>query len=155
MTYENPWLFNGEPFDDCSDYAGFVYLIIDNTTRKRYIGKKFFWTHRKVKGKRGKVTSESAWKKYYGSNDEIKQLVKEYGGSRFSRHILSLHSLVRDVSYEEVRLQYALRVLEEVDDEGSPTWYNASISGKHHAYLVRGISSRSVYSTLPLFIPAS
>jgi hypothetical protein len=141
-TYENPWLFNGEPFLDCGKYAGFVYLLIDKVTGKRYIGKKFFWCKRKVPNKKRRVTVESNWREYYSSCDEIKKLVKEHGKQRFERHILSLHELERDVNYMEIKLQYMLGVLEKTDEEGNMLYYNGNISGKHHAHLVRGIEGR-------------
>jgi hypothetical protein len=143
VEYDNPWLFNGEPFLDCGDYAGFVYELVDKVNGKRYIGKKFFWSKRKVKGKARRVTVESDWRKYYSSCDEIKRLVKEHGGDRFERRILSLHKLDRDVNYMEVKLQYMLGVLEKVDENGEMLYYNGNISGKHHCHLVRGIEERS------------
>lgn len=141
--YENPWLFEGQPFLDCGKYAGFVYELIDKVNGKRYIGKKFFWSKRKLPGKNRRTTVESDWRKYYSSNDEIKKLVKEYGKDRFERHILSLHELERDVNYMEVKMQYTLGVLEKVDENGEMLYYNGNISGKHHCHLVRGLEKRS------------
>lgn len=145
--YENPWMFNGEPFLDCGDFAGFVYELIDRETGKRYIGKKFFWSRRKPRGKSRRVKSESDWRRYYSSSDYIKQLVKESGGERFERHILSLHALERDVNYTEVKLQYQLGVLERVDADGTMLYYNGNIAGKHHSHLVKGIEARSLYNS--------
>jgi hypothetical protein len=141
--YENPWLFEGQPFLDCGNYAGFVYEIIDKVNGKRYIGKKFFWNKRKQPGKKRRITIESDWRNYYSSSEEIKKLVKECGKNRFERHILSLHELERDVNYMEVKLQYTLGVLEKVDANGEMLYYNGNISGKHHCHLVRGIEERS------------
>lgn len=141
--YENPWLFEGQPFLDCGKYAGFVYEMVDKVNGKRYIGKKFFWSKRKLPGKTRRTTIESDWRKYYSSSDEIKKLIKEHGKDRFERHILSLHELERDVNYTEVKLQYALGVLEKVDENGEMLYYNGNISGKHHCHLVRGLEERS------------
>ena len=73
MSYENPWSFNGEIFEssDIDDFQGFVYLIRNKTTDKKYIGRKYFYSIRKVKGKKKRVRSESDWKKYYGSSKEL------------------------------------------------------------------------------------
>jgi hypothetical protein len=146
-AYTNPWTMNGEVFDSPDKWAGFVYLIRDRENGKEYIGKKFFWSKRKssVKPFR-RVVKESDWKQYYGSNDEIKRLVKEFGGDRFQRIILSLHSLERDVNYTEVKFQYMFGVLEQVDAEGNSNWYNTNISGKHYFHLVKDITNRSIYS---------
>ena len=145
MIYENPWLFNGEPFLDCKNYLGFVYEITDSYNNRKYIGKKFFWSHRKLPGKTRRTKIESNWRHYYSSSEIIKQLVKEFGKLRFKRKILSLHELIRDVNYMEVKLQYALGVLEKQDENGEFIYYNGNISGKHQSYLVKGISLRTLY----------
>ncbi len=145
MLYENPWLFNNEPFLDCAHYAGFVYEITDTLNNKKYIGKKFFWSHRKLPGKTRRSKIESNWRQYYSSSEIIKQLVKEFGKLRFKRKILSLHELTRDVNYTEVKLQYALGVLEKIDENGELEYYNGNISGKHQSHLVKGIELRTLY----------
>ena len=68
--YENPWLYEGKPFtsDDIGDFFGYVYLITNKTTGKKYIGRKYFVQNRKPKGGKRRVTKESDWKKYYGSS---------------------------------------------------------------------------------------
>ncbi len=147
ILYPNPWQFNGEPFLDCQDYAGFVYEITDLENDKKYIGKKFFWSHRKLPGKTRRSKLESDWRKYYSSSDIIKKLVKEFGPERFQRRIISLHELTRDVNYTEVKLQYQLGVLEKLDDNGEFLYYNGNISGKHHAHLVKGIYDRSLFES--------
>ena len=39
MSYENPWIYNDEPFDSDSidKYFGFVYCITNKTTGRKYI----------------------------------------------------------------------------------------------------------------------
>ena len=75
IDYENPWLYQGEPFtsNDIGDFFGFVYRITNLQNGKQYIGRKYFYQKRKPKGGKRKVTSESNWKKYYGSSDELKE----------------------------------------------------------------------------------
>ena len=43
-VYENPELYEGKPFtsDDIGDFFGYVYLITNKTTGKKYIGRKYF-----------------------------------------------------------------------------------------------------------------
>ena len=55
------------------------------------------------KGSKRRVTSESDWKRYYGSSAELKQDVKEYGRDNFRREIISLHNTKGWVNYEETR----------------------------------------------------
>ncbi len=144
-----PWLFNGEPFElNDPTLEGFVYVIIDTTNRKRYIGKKFFWNRRKDPKTGRRVKKESDWKQYYGSNAYLKGLVKEKGKDVFERHILTLHKLKRDVNYMEIKMQYALEVLEIVDTADEELLYmNGNINGKHWAHLVKGIDERTKYSS--------
>lgn len=112
--YENPWLWEGKPFTQemVQKYAGFIYLLIDRVTGKKYIGKKYFDQVRKVKKKTRRVRSSSNWMDYYSSSETVKKLVEEHGIERFERHILSLHITRGSVNREEIRLQFALNVLE-------------------------------------------
>ena len=144
-----PWLFDSQPFsqDDADGYAGFVYLITDLDNGKMYIGKKFFSGMRKAKGAKRRSKIVSDWEKYFGSNDEIKAVVKEKGPNRFRREILSLHKLKRDVNYCEVKEQWARNVLEAVDEKGERLFYNANISGKYFPYLTMGWQDRSSIAT--------
>jgi hypothetical protein len=90
FIYENnPWTYNGEIVTSelVTQYVGFVYLIHDTENGMKYIGKKFSWSHRKVAGKTRKQRTESNWKKYFGSNEVIKDLVK-VNPERFRREIL-------------------------------------------------------------------
>jgi len=142
----NPWMFNNEPFNDCKQYAGFVYEIIDLETSKRYIGKKFFWSMKRVPGRKNRITVESTWREYYSSSVEIKALVKEFGKARFKRTILSIHELERDVNYEETRQLYTKKVLSEVNGDGELVYYNGNIEGKRFSNLCIGIENRSLFA---------
>ena len=94
IDYENPWIYKGNPFtsDDIGDYYGFVYRITNTINGKSYIGRKYFVQKRKPKGGKRKVTSESDWKRYFGSSEELKQDIKRIGRDSFRREILSLHT---------------------------------------------------------------
>jgi hypothetical protein len=142
MTYENAWTFDGKEFDseDIGDAYGFVYLITTPEGQK-YIGRKYFWSIRKVKGKTRRQRSESDWKKYYGSSDLLKAKIKESDKNLFRREIISLHSTKGRVNYEEVKEQFVNGVLESDD------YINDNINGKWH----RGpehITSKSRFSSL-------
>ena len=142
MTYENAWTFNGKEFDseDIGDAYGFIYLITTPEGQK-YIGRKYFWSIRKVKGKSRRQRSESDWKTYYGSSDVLKAKIKESDKKLFKREIISLHSTKGRVNYEEVKEQFVNGVLESDD------YINDNINGKWH----RGpehITSKSRFSSL-------
>ena len=131
--YENPWYYKGTTFtsDDIGDFFGYVYLITNKTTGKKYIGRKYFVQKRKPKGGKRRVTSESDWKKYYGSSPELKADISRYGKNNFSREILSLHTTLGKVNYEETRQLSLNNVLMESLDDGTPMYYNSNILGRY------------------------
>lgn len=143
-----PWLFNGKPFSQemVCDYAGFIYELTFIPTGQKYIGKKFFTCKRKPKGKTRRVTSTSDWENYWSSSDTVKALVKEHGKCSFKREILSLHTLVRDVNYCEVKYQWCKNVLEELDENGNRVYLNENIQGKFFPGLYIGWKDRSLIS---------
>ena len=131
--YENPWLYQGKPFtsDDINDLFGFVYRITNLSTGKQYIGRKYFYQKRKPKGGKRRVTSESDWKKYYGSSAELKQDIKSLGKENFRREIISVHRTLGKVNYEETRQLFLHGVLTESLEDGSPAYYNSNILGRY------------------------
>jgi hypothetical protein len=133
ISYENPWQFNGSDFngDDIGDNFGFVYRITNLANGRAYIGRKYFWSFRKPKGKVRKVKSESDWRKYYGSSDELKDDVKLYGKPNFRREILSLHTTKGQCNYEETRQLFINNVLTEATDDNTPRYYNSNILGRY------------------------
>ena len=132
--YENPWIYENEIFDSdlIKDYYGFVYLITGQTTGRRYIGRKYFWQKRKPRtGSKRRVTSESDWKKYYGSCPELKEDIKKYGKLDYKRQILSLHETKGLVNFEETKQLFLNNVLSEALDDGKPLYYNSNILGRY------------------------
>ena len=132
--YENPWIYENEIFDSdlIKDYYGFVYLITGQTTGRRYIGRKYFWQKRKPRtGSKRRVTSESDWKKYYGSCPELKEDIKKYGKLDYKRQILSLHETKGFVNFEETKQLFLNNVLSESLDDGKPLYYNSNILGRY------------------------
>jgi hypothetical protein len=137
--YPNPWQYMGTIFSgtDLGDYYGFVYKITCQTTNRCYIGRKYFWQKRKPRSnnstkKRRRVTSESNWKNYYGSSEELKADRKILGDSAFKREILSLHTTPGRVNYEETRQLFLHDVLTEALDNGEPAYYNSNILGRYY-----------------------
>ena len=131
--YENPWTYQGSTFTtgDINDFFGFVYRITNLQSNKQYIGRKYFWQKRKPRGGKRRVTSESDWKKYYGSSDELKADRKLLGNAAFKREIISLHTTLGKVNYEETRQLFLNNVLTEANDDGSPAFYNSNILGRY------------------------
>ena len=133
VDYENPWIYEGSPFtsDDIGDYYGFVYRITNTTNEKSYIGRKYFYQKRKPRGGKRRVTSESDWKRYYGSSDDLKRDIREIGKDSFRREILSLHTTLGKVNYEETKQLFFYNVLTEALDDGTPKYYNSNILGRY------------------------
>jgi len=133
-SYENSWTYKGSTFtsDDIDDKFGFVYRITNLQTGKQYIGRKYFWSKRKPRGGKRRVTSESDWKKYYGSSDELKADRKLLGNECFKREILSLHSTPGRTNYAETKQLFINNVLQETLDDGTPKYYNSNILGRYY-----------------------
>ena len=131
--YDNPWVYNNTTFtsDDIGDFFGFVYRITNLQSGKQYIGRKYFYQFRKPRGKSRKVKSESDWKKYYGSSDELNTDRKTLGNECFKREIISLHTTKGWVNYEETRQLFLNNVLTESTDDGTPAFYNSNILGRY------------------------
>ena len=112
------------------DYFGFVYLVTNLESSKKYIGKKFFHHTKKLpplKGAKRKrtVVKESDWKSYYGSSKIIKEDINTLGKDKFKREILRLCHGRKELTYWETKLQFAEGVLEKSDE-----YYNDNILGK-------------------------
>ena len=129
----------GTDFDGSliGDNYGFVYKITNRTTNRAYIGRKYFWQKRKPRNtggttKRRKVTSESNWRNYFGSSDELKEDVKSIGRDSFTREILSLHKTPGRVNYEETRQLFLHDVLTARLTDGTPAFYNSNILGRYY-----------------------
>lgn len=128
------WLYQNQPVSDdvWNDYVGFVYLITDLHNNKKYVGKKLFNARKKLPPLKGKtrkrtVVKESDWQDYFGSSEEVKQLVETFGRDRFKREILYLCQSKGEMSYLEAKEQFDRKVL--LSDE----YYNEFIGVKIHS----------------------
>lgn len=128
------WTYENKEFTSemIGEYIGFVYEITDTSNGMKYIGKKLFVskvTKPPLKGKKNKRRSvkESDWKTYCGSNDEVKQLVEQYGLERFNRRILRLCKSKGSLNYWEMYEQMVNHVLLKPTE-----YYNAFVGGKIH-----------------------
>lgn len=124
------WYYENALFDESliTDYLGFVYIITDLDTDKKYIGKKFF-TKSKIKmvnKKKKRIRVQSDWLDYFGSNKVLIEEVKLKGSDRFKREIIKLCKSKGECSYWEAKLQFQYDVLYSED------FYNEWISCKIH-----------------------
>ena len=139
------WTYNGEEMTHISQFPkntyGFIYRITHLPSDKSYIGKKVLLHHRKVKvtkkdllmyeGVKGRkpthkrVTKESDWKNYYGSNKILLELSNTEPSENFERHIIKLTPNKKLHTYYETQYQFMYQVLEKPDK-----FFNDNILGK-------------------------
>jgi len=138
------WLFESLVVETLpEDCAGFVYLITNNITGRKYIGKKLArfkrTTYRVVKLKNGnkkrkkiRGSIDSDWQTYYGSSPELSKDIEQLGIENFSREILYYCKTKSECSYIEAREQFSRRVLESDD------YYNGHIQVRVHGSHIKG-----------------
>ena len=143
------WLYQGKEIKSIGDMGenipyGFIYKVTHTPTGKAYLGKKsLYHTSKKTLGKKeiaalpktqGRpqkfkiITKESDWLLYYGSNQEIKQLIKEGKQNEFTREIVCFAYNKKHLGYLEVKMQFIHEVLEHPDK-----WFNDNINGKWYS----------------------
>jgi hypothetical protein len=130
------WTYNNQPVTQLPlNAVGFVYLISNTLTGKKYIGKKIAHfaktTYKVVKLKNGtkkkkKIRSQvpSDWETYYGSNNDLNADILRLGDQNFTREILHYCKTKTEMSWLELKEQVDRNVLHRSD------YYNAWISVK-------------------------
>ena len=132
------WLYQNTPVETLPETCvGFVYLITNNLSGRKYIGKKLAkfskTTYKIVKQKNGikkrkKIHSkiDSDWQEYYGSSSELSADIEKLGTINFTREILFYCNSKSECSYIEAREQFRRQVLESQD------YYNGHIQVRVH-----------------------
>ena len=132
------WICNNQPIDILPEECiGFVYLITNNLSGRKYIGKKLAkfskTTYKTVKQKNGikkkkkiRLKVDSDWREYYGSSPELTSDINKLGTENFTREILFYCNSKSECSYIEAREQFSRRVLESQD------YYNGHIQVRVH-----------------------
>ena len=140
------WIYQGTTVETLpEDCVGFVYLITNLVSGRKYIGKKLAkfakTTYKVVKLKNGtkkkkKIRSkiDSDWQTYYGSNDELNKDVAALGSDQFTREIMYYCRSKAECSYIEAREQFTHKVLESQD------YYNGQISVRVHGSHIKKLN---------------
>lgn len=134
MTWEYQGVTVNELPEDC---VGFVYIITNILTGRKYIGKKLAkfskTTYKMVKLKNGtkkrkKIKSkiDSDWQEYYGSSPNLTADIDKLGKENFKREILHYCNSKSQTSYLEAKEQFLRQVLESDD------YYNGHIQVRVH-----------------------
>lgn len=138
------WLYQEKELIELpEDCVGFVYLITNLVSGRRYIGKKLSKFSRtkyqtvtlksgvkKKKKIRSKIDSD--WREYYGSSEHLTKDIELLGVDNFKREILFFCQSKALCSYIEAREQFSNKVLESDD------WYNGNISIRVHGNHIKG-----------------
>jgi len=123
------WLYNKTPLEEIPENAyGYVYLITNTITGRKYIGKKLFWFRKTkvLKGKKKRLKVESDWKDYWSSSDELKADIAKLGINNFSREILHICPNKGLCNYLEAKEQMVRCVLE------TDQYYNSQVQCRVH-----------------------
>ena len=143
------WVYQDSVIEEIpDDIIGFVYIITNNTTGRRYIGKKLAkfskTTYKTIKLKNGKKKRkkikgkiDSDWLTYYGSSIELNKDIETLGKENFTREILHFCKSKAECSYIEARLQFEQKVLESND------FYNGNIQVRVHKSHINGKLSKN------------
>jgi hypothetical protein len=120
---------------DLLQYEGFVYLIVNVLTDKKYIGRKYLSSTRKkkVKGKkrRSVTVTESDWRYYKSSSKELKADIDKYGEENFKFIILDFFKTKAETNYAEVKEQFSRDVLYSKLPNGEFEYYNYCILNRY------------------------
>ena len=125
------------PFEDDGTHFGFVYLIENLITNRKYIGRKYFSKAgtKQVNGKKRKIRKTSDWESYWGSNETLKAEVAELGEHNFRRTILHLCKNKSECSYWETFEIFTRHCL--LDELYYNEWVSAKIRKAHLKSLVQ------------------
>jgi len=108
---------------DPDKYYGFVYLITNTVSGRKYIGRKFYHTYRKRKRVR-----ESNWRVYAGSCKPLKEDMQRMGKDKFTFEIICNYKTRGGVVSGEVHFQTDNDVLSpELLPCGERLYYNGQI----------------------------
>lgn len=107
--------------------VGFIYIIINKTNNKKYVGKKLLTkaAYKTVNKVKKKIRKESDWQDYYSSSDILLSDVEKFGKENFERIILHFCINKTELNFLEEELQHKLNVLRDEN------WYNSNIRSRY------------------------
>ena len=119
MTKKHHWTGEVDP----DTYYGFVYLITNTVSGRKYIGRKFYHTYKKRKR-----VKESNWRVYAGSSKPLKEDMQRVGKNKFTFEIICNYKTRGGVVSGEVHFQTDNDVLSpELLPCGERPYYNGQI----------------------------
>ena len=119
MTKKHHWTGETDP----DKYYGFVYLITNTVTGRKYIGRKFYHIYKKKKRIR-----QSNWRVYTGSSKPLLEDIKRLGKDKFTFEIICNYKTRGGLVSGEVHFQTDNDVLSpELLPCGERLFYNGHI----------------------------
>jgi hypothetical protein len=119
VSKKHHWVGEADP----DTYYGFVYLITNTVTDRKYIGRKFYHTYKKRKR-----FKESNWRVYAGSCKPLKEDMQRMGKDKFTFEIICNYKTRGGVVSGEVHFQTDNDVLSpELLPCGERLYYNGQI----------------------------
>lgn len=109
------WIGLHDKLDEL-EHFGIIYRITNLINNRKYIGKKQLWSKIKkppLKGNKRKriITKPSDYEQYYGSSEELKKDILQYGKENFKREVLQYCSCKWELAYCELQWQLKENVL--------------------------------------------
>ena len=125
------WLYKNKILEEAPEGAfGFVYLITNIKTDRKYIGRKYFGKTRRVKKKGSKrrrvIRKDSDWRTYIGSSKVLQERI-ESNKKNFKFEILAFGKTKGQVNYIEENLHHRFHVSCKAD------FYNDCIGPRRFA----------------------
>jgi len=114
-------------YDTANLPYGFIYIITNTVTGKRYIGKKQIKSVKKLKPLKGRKNKrhfdiETDWKTYTSSSNDVNEDIVKLGKEKFIFEIIRFCQSKFELAYFEAKLQFDNDVLLK------PGFYNGIIN---------------------------
>jgi len=116
------WKYTGDNAN-LVDCFGFVYLVINRTRNKFYIGKKQVWSYKKNTHIK---TGKALWRTYATSSVHVKADAKK--GDELEFVMLGIFKTRAWCNYTEAWLQMSLQAITDRDGDGERRWYNNQVA---------------------------
>ena len=141
------WLYKGNILKEAPEECfGFVYIITNTKSGKKYIGRKYFGTTRrvKVKGKKRRrvIRKDSNWKEYTGSSKILNADILKLGKENFKFQILIMGETKGQVNYLEENIHHRFHVA------SNDAYYNDCIGPRRFGNVKLDIATKKIITEI-------